>query len=81
MGKRWWQTVSRIGGDFIFYETVLGDTWDMIAEKVYQDATKADILIENNPFLVAVAIFNAGTYVYIPELPIEEDETYPDWRN
>lgn len=53
----------------------------MIAEKVYQDATKADILIENNPFLVAVAIFNAGTYVYIPALPIEEDETYPDWRN
>ena len=41
----------------MFYETEIGDTWDMIAEKVYGDAKKADFLIENNPLLVAVAIF------------------------
>ena len=65
----------------IFYETELGDTWDLIAEKVYQDATKADVLMENNPLLIAVAIFDAGTYVYVPDLPTEEDETYPEWRD
>lgn len=65
----------------IFYVTELGDTWDLIAEKVYQDATKADVLMKNNPFLIAVAIFDAGMYVYIPDLPTEEDGTYPDWRD
>lgn len=65
----------------IFYVTELGDTWDLIAEKVYQDATKADFLMENNPFLIAVAIFDAGAYVYVPDLPTESDETYPDWRD
>ena len=50
----------------MFYETEIGDTWDMIAEKVYGDAKKADFLIENNPLLVAVAIFPQGMYVYVP---------------
>lgn len=65
----------------MFYETEFGDTWDMIAETVYGDATKADWLLENNPLLVAVAIFDAGMYVYIPDLPTAEDDTYPDWRD
>ena len=54
----------------MFYETRLGDTWDMIAKRVYGDEMKADFLLENNPFLVAVAVFDAGTYVYIPDLSL-----------
>ena len=65
----------------MFYETTLGDTWDSIAEKVYGDATKADFLMGNNPLLIATAIFNSASYVFIPDLPTEEDETYPDWRD
>ena len=58
----------------MFYETEIGDTWDMIAKK-------ADFLIENNPLLVAVAIFPQGMYVYVPELPDEDDgDEMPDWR-
>lgn len=34
----------------MFYETEIGDTWDMIAEKVYGDAKKADFLIETTRF-------------------------------
>ena len=65
----------------MFYETEIGDTWDMIAEKVYGDAKKADFLIENNPLLVAVAIFPQGMYEYVPELPDEGDgDEMPDWR-
>lgn len=65
----------------MFYETEIGDTWDMIAEKVYGDAKKADFLIENNPLLVAVAIFPQGMYVYVPELPDEDDgDEMPEWR-
>ena len=65
----------------MLYETVLGDTWDMIAERVYGDSTKADFLMENNPLLIATAVFATGTYVYIPDLPTEDNETYPDWRD
>lgn len=64
----------------MFYETRLGDTWDMIAKKVYGDEMKADILLANNPFLVAVAVFDAGAYVYIPELIVVDEASYEDWR-
>ena len=65
----------------MFYETEIGDTWDMIAGKVYGDAKKADFLIENYPLMVAVAIFPQGMYVYVPELPDEDDgDEMPDWR-
>ncbi len=64
----------------MFYETRLGDTWDMIAKRVYGDEMKADFLLENNPFLVAVAVFDAGTYVYIPDLSAVDEASYEDWR-
>ena len=53
----------------------------MIAEKVYGEDKKSDVLSQNNPLLVAVAIFPQGMYVYVPELPDEDDgDEMPDWR-
>lgn len=66
----------------MLYETVSGDTWDVIARAVYGDEVHADFLMQNNPFLLGISIFPSGTYVYIPELPATEiDEGIPDWRD
>lgn len=62
------------------YEAVLGDTWDLISYKVYGSEIHADYLMDNNPFLIGVGIFNAGQIVYTPELPAETDGDFPDWR-
>lgn len=62
------------------YETVLGDTWDSIAKFVYGDEIHADWLMKNNPLLLGISIFSAGTLVYIPDLPVKTDSSFPDWR-
>ena len=64
------------------YKTEQGDTWDMIAKKVYDDETKIGILMEHNFDCLDVFVFSAGTEIYIPDIEEEEyDETMPDWRD
>lgn len=65
----------------MFYETMLGDTWDVIAKRVYGDEKHADFLMENNPLHIATVIFSAGTLLYIPDMPPEENDNVPDWRS
>ncbi len=65
----------------MFYETQLGDTWDSIALKVYGSEIHADFLMQNNPKLIGVAIFGAGVDIWTPELPAEESDGFPEWRN
>ncbi len=64
----------------MLYETISGDTWDQIAKEVYGSESHADFLMRNNPKLLAIAVFNAGELVYIPELPSDEAEGVPEWR-
>ena len=64
----------------MFYETQLGDTWDVIAKNIYGDEKYADYVMENNPTLIATTIFSAGTLVWIPDLPPDEVEKLPEWR-
>ena len=64
----------------MFYETQLGDTWDVIAKNIYGDEKYADYVMENNPTLIATSIFSAGTLVWIPDLPPDEVEELPEWR-
>lgn len=66
------------------YTTVSGDTWDIIARKVYGDELKADHLMqerENFPIL-DYQVFPSGVTVCVPE--ISEEEAYqddlPEWR-
>lgn len=63
------------------YETAAGDTWDMISLFIYGDEKYAGYLMKNNPFLLGTVIFNAGTLVYTPDLPMEEETGLPDWRD
>lgn len=64
----------------MFYETQLGDTWDVIAKKIYGDEKYADYVMGNNPTLIATTIFSAGTLVWIPDLPPDETDELPEWR-
>lgn len=66
----------------MLYQTVSGDTWDAIALYIYGDESCADFLMQNNPFLLGTSIFNAGTYIYTPELPVSQSyDGMPEWRD
>jgi phage tail protein X len=63
------------------YTTKQGDTWDIIAHKVYQDAKQMGLLLSANPLLIDTIIFSAGVEVNIPDLPAESPSDYlPPWR-
>lgn len=65
------------------YQTILGDTWDIIAKKVYGNELYADRLMQANRKYLNEFIFSAGITLECPE--IESDaaklpEAYPEWR-
>lgn len=62
------------------YRTIQGDTWDLIAKKVYNNEKKMDVLMQNNFPLLDYTIFPAGILVSIPELKSEEKQGWPEWR-
>lgn len=51
------------------YKTVLGDTWDIIAHKLYGDDHDFECLIDANPLYTDTLIFSAGVELTIPEEP------------
>lgn len=63
------------------YETVQGDTWDMIAKRVYGDEKYAGYLMESNRLLIDYLIFPGGITLSIPELTEEQDADLPIWRD
>lgn len=65
----------------MYYVTIAGDTWDMIAYKVYGKEIYADYLMKNNYDLLDIFVFSAGTKVYIPELPKITTADLPPWRS
>lgn len=62
------------------YKTVQGDTWDMIAKKVYGDEKKLDYLMENNPEKLCYFVFPEGLILVTPEIPEEDSSVLPEWR-
>lgn len=62
------------------YQTVQGDTWDIIAKKVYGNEKHADYLMANNFKELDTFIFSEGTILSTPELPEEKDGNLPPWR-
>ena len=62
------------------YRTIQGDTWDMIAKKVYGAERHLDYLMASNFELLDYFIFPAGIVVKVPELPAEILEDLPSWR-
>lgn len=62
------------------YRTIQGDTWDMIAKKVYGAERHLDYLMASNFELLDYFIFPVGIVVKVPELPAEISEDLPSWR-
>lgn len=63
------------------YTTVQGDTWDVIAKKIYGEEKYAGYLMENNRLLLDYMIFPGGITLDIPELTEEADQDLPIWRD
>ena len=62
------------------YTTIQGDTWDLIAYKVYGAEKYMRYLIEANCEQIDVLRFSSGTILNVPDLPEETDEDAPFWR-
>lgn len=66
------------------YTTVSGDTWDLIALKVYGDEKYTEYLMSQNQSesLLETVAFDAGTVINTPDLPLSEQVTdsTPPWR-
>ena len=62
------------------YISIQGDTWDMIAYKVYGEESAMVQLIEANNDLAHIAIFQAGVQVTCPTIAPEAAHILPPWR-
>lgn len=63
------------------YKTISGDTWDIIAYKVYGDCKYIDKLMRANIEYLDMYIFPANVELNCPEINIEEStDTLPPWR-
>lgn len=65
------------------YKTILGDTWDSIALKVYGAEKLFLLLMEANPNEVGTLVFSADTVLNIPPVntELERVSNREDWRN
>lgn len=68
--------------DYMIYTTQAGDTFDSIAFELYSDEKLASRIIELNPQLADVLIFDADIEVIAPIIEEDEDTpgTAPPWR-
>lgn len=62
------------------YTTISGDTWDIVAYKVYGDEMYMDMLIKANIEHKDTYIFPAGVELTLPEIDLEVSETLPPWK-
>lgn len=62
------------------YTTIQGDTWDLIAYKLYGSEKYMKNLIEANWPLLEILVFSSGTVINVPDIPEDSDEDAPFWR-
>lgn len=63
------------------YTTVFGDTFDIIAHKVYLDSRAVNKIIEANTEYSGTFIFEAGVKLLIPDREeVVKDENIAPWR-
>ncbi len=65
------------------YRTKQGDTWDLIALKVYPKIggeKLMDVLLEHNPDHIHTVIFSANVILNIPDVDIPVVSNLPAWK-
>ena len=61
-----------ISKDTRWYTTVQGDTWDMIAKKVYGDEMLLYLLMDYNPDFTHIIVFDSDYVLEVPPLSDED---------
>ena len=65
------------------YRTVQGDTWDLIALRMYPKIggeKLMDVLLEHNPEHIKTVIFSANVILNIPDVDIPVISSLPAWK-
>nr|DAF27398.1 MAG TPA: tail protein [Caudoviricetes sp.] len=62
------------------YNAVQGDTWDLIAKKVYDDEMLVKEFLEANRNISHIFVFAGGERVIIPEIKVGIENNIPNWR-
>jgi phage tail protein X len=65
------------------YRTTQGDTWDIVALKMYPDLGGEKLmhtLIEANPEHRETVVFSANVMLKIPDVSIPVVSTLPPWK-
>lgn len=64
------------------YTTIQGDTFDLIAYKLYPKLGReklTSLLIDANPEHISTVIFSAGIVLNIPEVSVPASSSLPAW--
>ena len=67
----------------ITYKTKQGDTWDLIALKMYPTIggeKLMDVLLEHNPAHIHTVIFSANVILNIPDVDVPVVSSLPAWK-
>lgn len=62
------------------YETLQGDTFDVLALDFYNEESKASIIIQANPQSRNVLVFDEGIKLKIPQIEEATVTTLPPWK-
>lgn len=62
------------------YTTIMGDTWDGIAFKVYGQGARMTTLMIANQEHIETVIFSEGILLEVPEIKDEANLSLPPWR-
>lgn len=62
------------------YTTELGDTWDLIAYRVYGNEKYMKELVEANIENASTVFFKSGVKLICPDIPIPNYSSAPPWK-
>lgn len=66
------------------YTTIQGDTWDLIAFKIYKNTKYTKELMHANSQYIDVVIFSNGVKLTVPQILTDEtsinQDNLPPWR-
>lgn len=62
------------------YTTIQGDTWDIIAYKLFGVESRMLQLMQANPDYISTVIFSAGVSLAVPDIPETAPADLPPWR-
>ena len=60
--------------------TISGDTWDILARRIWGDEKLMHKLLEQNPEQRFRVIFPAGVVLTVPDVEISPSSSAPPWR-